>query len=71
MPRGATAILGAVLVAGGAAFMIFGLDDAVRCQSGAWRNEYGCVAPCPPGSGRTQPGSAACIPEPPAGTPVP
>ena len=71
MPRGATAILGAVLVAGAAAFLAFGIDDAVRCQPGTWRNEYGCVAPCPHGSDRTLPGSAACILEPPPGTPIP
>lgn len=61
MPTRAAVVLGALVIAGFSAFLSFGVDDLVRCAPGASRNEYGCVTPCPSGSGRIEPGSAVCV----------
>lgn len=71
MPNRAAVVFGAFVVAGLAAFVSFGVDDLVRCRPGSWRNEYGCVAPCPPGTGRIMPGSTDCLSREPVATPTP
>lgn len=71
MPTRAAVVLGALLVAGLAAFATIGIDDAVRCAPGSSRTEYGCVAPCPPGTDRIRPGSADCFAREPVATPMP
>lgn len=71
MPTRAAVIFGAMAIAGLSAFLTFGVDDLARCAPGSSRNEYGCVPPCPQGTGRIEPGSAACISLTPAATPAP
>ncbi len=71
MPTRAAVVFGALAIAGFSAFMTIGIDDVVRCAPGSARNEYGCVYPCPPGLGRFDPGSAACVPPTLVATPAP
>ena len=71
MPARAAVVFGALAIAGFSAFLAFGIDDLVRCAPGSARTEYGCVTPCPPGMGRFEPGSAACVLDEPVATPVP
>ncbi len=67
----AAVVFGALAIAGATAFLTIGVEDAVRCAPGSARNEYGCVSPCPPGLGRFEPGSAACVPDEPIASPAP